>query len=217
LFKSSKAGSLTGVRNALNNGAKPNYFYNPEDSKNALHIAAEEGHLEIVRELLDHGAEIESIVKGSKETALLLAARELHLHVIQYLIERGANCAAGESGVPPLCLSPDLSQSMPMEIARFMKQFVAALLSCVSSYSPLVMWMSILLITKAVLLFISSAMKQKKEPMTSRCSGHSFNLVLISMLGIIEAEHLSSCAVQLEGLLVLLLPLMRDTPQIGFD
>jgi hypothetical protein len=118
---------------------------------------------------------------------------------------------------PPLCLSPDLSQSMPMEIARFMKQFVAALLSCVSSYSPLVMWMSILLITKAVLLFISSAMKQKKELATSRCSGHSFNLVLTSMLGIIEVEHLSSCAVQLEGLLVLLLPLMRDTPQIGFD
>lgn len=95
LFKSSKAGSLTGVRNALNNGAKPNYFYNPEDSKNSLHVAAEGGYLDIVKELLDHGAYIESIVTGSKETALLLAARQLHIDVVKYLLESGANISAG--------------------------------------------------------------------------------------------------------------------------
>lgn len=83
------------MRNALSNGAKPNFFYNPEDSKNSLHAAAEGGYLEIVQILLDHGAAIDSIVKGSKETALLLAAKELHVEVVKFLVENGANVNAG--------------------------------------------------------------------------------------------------------------------------
>lgn len=47
LFKASKAGSMVSVKKALANGAKPNFFFNPEDSKNSLHIAAEEGHVEV--------------------------------------------------------------------------------------------------------------------------------------------------------------------------
>jgi uncharacterized protein len=92
---------LTGVRNALNQGAKPNFFYNPEDSKNSLHVAAEGGYLEILQELLEHGAMIESIVKGSKETALLLAAREVQVEAVKYLVENGANILAGLSLMPP--------------------------------------------------------------------------------------------------------------------
>jgi hypothetical protein len=155
------------VRNALDNGAKPNYFYNPEDSKNALHVAAEEGYLEIVKELLDNGAAIESVVKGSKETALLLAARELHLHVVRYLIERGANCSAGVSlGLPlPASLTLPLCQSMHMETVPFMKQFVVALLSSVNSCSPLVRLMSPAPTTRAARLFTSSATKLQVELM----------------------------------------------------
>jgi ankyrin repeat protein len=95
LFKSALAGSLFGVRHALEQGAKPNYFYNPEDSKNALHVAAEHGHEEIVVELLTHGAVVDSHVVGSKETALLLALCNQHNKICRILIDAGANINAG--------------------------------------------------------------------------------------------------------------------------
>jgi hypothetical protein len=38
LFKASMVGSITGVKNALSKGGKPNFFYRPEDQKNSLHI-----------------------------------------------------------------------------------------------------------------------------------------------------------------------------------
>ena len=85
------------MRNALAQGAKPNYFYNHEDSKNSLHVAAEGGYVDIFDELLQHGAMIESIVKGSKETALLLATRELQVETVKYLVTNGANILAGMS------------------------------------------------------------------------------------------------------------------------
>mmetsp|Transcript_13922 Transcript_13922/g.20821 ORF Transcript_13922/g.20821 Transcript_13922/m.20821 type:complete len:274 (+) Transcript_13922:102-923(+) len=94
LFKSAKAGSMTGVLNAIDKGAKPDFFYNPEDSKNALHVAAEEGYTDIVRELLKDGACVDCIVLGSKDTALHLATRNQHTEVVKILIDAGASCTA---------------------------------------------------------------------------------------------------------------------------
>lgn len=48
VFKAALAGSITGVANALSKGAKPNFFYRPEDNKNALHVAAENGYLIVI-------------------------------------------------------------------------------------------------------------------------------------------------------------------------
>lgn len=59
LFKAALAGSITGVREALNEGGKPNYFYRPEDSKNSLHVAAENGYAEVCEMLLNHGAVVD--------------------------------------------------------------------------------------------------------------------------------------------------------------
>ena len=91
LFKAAKAGSMLSVKNALAKGAKPNFFFNPEDSKNALHIAAEEGHVEVVSELLANGAVPDCIVVSTKDTALTLACRTDRGDVVDLLIEAGAN------------------------------------------------------------------------------------------------------------------------------
>lgn len=58
LFKAALAGSITGVREALGDGGKPNYFFRPEDLKNSLHVAAENGYVEICEVLLSHGAAV---------------------------------------------------------------------------------------------------------------------------------------------------------------
>lgn len=97
LYKSAKAGSMTGVRNALDKGAKPDFFYNPEDSMNALHIASLEGFLEIVQLLLEAGAHVDCVVVGSKDTALILASRNQHASVVKCLIEAGANVNSGNN------------------------------------------------------------------------------------------------------------------------
>jgi hypothetical protein len=91
LYKASKAGSMSAVQKALSNGAKPNFFFNPEDSKNALHIASEEGHLNVVNELLAHGAVPDCLVVGSKDTALTLACRTDRENIAMTLVNAGAD------------------------------------------------------------------------------------------------------------------------------
>lgn len=95
LFKSALAGSVFGVTHALEQGAKPDYFFNPEDSKNALHVASENGHEEIVQELLNHGATVDCHVLGSKETALMLALANKHNNIAKLLLKTGASVNIG--------------------------------------------------------------------------------------------------------------------------
>jgi ankyrin repeat protein len=91
LFKASKAGSMLSVQNALSKGAKPNFFFNPEDSKNALHVASEEGHTEVVEHLLENGAVPDCLVVSSKDTALTLACKNDRGPVATSLLKAGAN------------------------------------------------------------------------------------------------------------------------------
>ena len=91
LFNASKAGSMVSVQNALANGAKPNFFFNPEDSKNSLHIASEEGHTDVVNELLANGAVADCLVVSSKDTALTLACRMERDAIAAALIKAGAD------------------------------------------------------------------------------------------------------------------------------
>jgi ankyrin repeat protein len=79
------------VQNALKKGGKPNFFFDPEDSKNSLHVAAEEGHVEVVRELLANGAVPDCLVVSSKDTALTLACRMERDTIATTLIEAGAD------------------------------------------------------------------------------------------------------------------------------
>lgn len=82
---------MYGVENYLKKGAKPNYFYRPEDQKNALHIASEKGFIDIVEILLKSNAEVNSISSSDQTTALILACQNDKPELIKLLIKYGAN------------------------------------------------------------------------------------------------------------------------------
>jgi ankyrin repeat protein len=56
----------------------------------ALHYASTNGHLEIVRFLLDKGAYVDP-ESPNGTTALMMAARGGHIQIVKLLIDRGAN------------------------------------------------------------------------------------------------------------------------------
>ena len=60
----------------------------------AIHVAAQEGHIVIVRMLLDADVEVDIRDRLKDETPLLKAARRNHLPVLQLLQERGADLRA---------------------------------------------------------------------------------------------------------------------------
>ncbi len=95
LYKASLAGSLSGVKDALSHGAKPDFFFHPDDQKNSLHVSAENGHLAIVKELLNHGAFVDPLVGTSQSTPLILACTNNHLEIVKVLMAAGANINAG--------------------------------------------------------------------------------------------------------------------------
>lgn len=67
-----------------------NQFFEPEGV--AIQQAAQKGHLELVRWLLDHGAEINFEFKGQKRCwPLVGAATQGHFEVVKLLVERGAD------------------------------------------------------------------------------------------------------------------------------
>ena len=63
---------------------------NGADYTNALRLASREGHLEIVKLLIENGANINA-KDNDGETALMGASYNGHLEVVKYLIENGAD------------------------------------------------------------------------------------------------------------------------------
>lgn len=116
LFEASLHGDVAQVRAQLNKGARPNFFFRPEDQKNALHVAAEHGHLEIVELLLDHGAVVNAIAATDKSTPLILAAHlPNNVPVIEKLIHAGANVLAenayGNTALHEACHNGNISNA----------------------------------------------------------------------------------------------------------
>ena len=65
------------------------------DSCSSLRIAAEFGHLSIVRTIIqDDIHEIDAVDKSTGRTSLRYAAKAGHVEVVQQLLERGADCNA---------------------------------------------------------------------------------------------------------------------------
>lgn len=54
-------------------------------------IAARNGHLDIVRYLVEHGAKVDQRDNNRKKSALLAAAFKGHYDVVQYVVEHGAD------------------------------------------------------------------------------------------------------------------------------
>ena len=83
-------GDETAVLDFINMGANVEALN--EERKTALHIAAEYGHTNILRLLLDHGAIVDPQEAGqSYQTPLLIAIANGHHDSVQLLIQRGAD------------------------------------------------------------------------------------------------------------------------------
>ena len=91
LWEASSVGDLPRVTLQLKNGATPNYYHKPEEQKSAIHVAAENGHQNIVKELIAHGALLNTNVGTTFDSALTLAAHGNHLEVAKVLLGSGAH------------------------------------------------------------------------------------------------------------------------------
>lgn len=86
-----------------------------------LHTAAEEGHEEVVRLLLDAGADVE----GQEEdgwTALMEASCAGYLPIVQRLVEQGADVNAWSQGETPLMLA---ARGVHREVYEFLYPLVS--------------------------------------------------------------------------------------------
>ena len=97
LFKAALAGSVSECEHFIRQGAKPNFFFHPEDQKNSLHVAAEHGFLDVVKLLLKNGAEPNSISTADQSSALTLAAHNNDPNLIKVLMDHGASINHGEN------------------------------------------------------------------------------------------------------------------------
>ena len=98
----------------------------------AMHFASMQGHLECVKTLLQHGAQV-NIVDENGMTALHFAAYYGHATVVQALLRAGAEVDAQTSGVfgfvlgsCPLCAQ---TMSLTATFSRTMKLITQSLLS----------------------------------------------------------------------------------------
>jgi ankyrin repeat protein len=84
-----------------------------------VYRAAGEGHLDVVKWMLDHGAKLNFEVRGQTRCcALLQAARDGHLDVVKLLVERGAAVNSCWAEMTPLDHAHDSGQE---EVAQYLK------------------------------------------------------------------------------------------------
>jgi ankyrin repeat protein len=101
-------GDVGEVRQLIARGAPIN-GRSAYDGEVPLTVAAADGHIEIVRILLERGAEVD--IETPRGTALALAAERNHPEVVRLLLDAGANAAA---------LSPAYYDMTPLEIAALL-------------------------------------------------------------------------------------------------
>ena len=82
-----------------------------------LHLASREGHAEVARFLVDHGADMTAQDK-QKSSPLHLASERGHIEIAQFLVERGADMTARDKhGATPLHLALGWDHT---ELAQFL-------------------------------------------------------------------------------------------------
>ena len=89
IHEAARPGDLLRLKKVLDRGDDPNV--RGEDGATPLHIAACAGHLEAVRMLIGHGADVNFDDHRTFRTPLCQAVRCGHPHVVRYLLEHGAD------------------------------------------------------------------------------------------------------------------------------
>jgi ankyrin repeat protein len=95
LLDAAKRGDVAAVRSLLEDGADPNAAQG--DGLSALHLAAQEGNLEIAKLLIDARANVEAETRIGAYTPLHLASGGGHTPVVGALLDAGANTGAVSS------------------------------------------------------------------------------------------------------------------------
>ncbi|MDH3424304.1 MAG: ankyrin repeat domain-containing protein, partial [Gemmatimonadota bacterium] len=105
LLEAARRGDASTVSSLLRVGVDVNAARG--DGMTALHLSAEQGHDDVVRELLSAGADLEAGTRIGRYTALHLASRRGHVDVLRTLLSNGAdpNAVTTNSGVTPLHLA----------------------------------------------------------------------------------------------------------------
>lgn len=105
LLNATKRGDVVAVRSLLEDGADPDVAQG--DGLTALHLAAQQGNLEIVQPLIGAGANVEAKTRIGDYTPLHLASGGAHASVVRALIDAGADPTAitSRTGVTPLHLA----------------------------------------------------------------------------------------------------------------
>lgn len=102
LFISAGSGDISAVKALLARGADPNHRYRLlqtdfQPYETPIIAAAENGHLDVVKLLVESGADLETRNTHTSETALFKAVKNRHRKVIEYLLEKGADPMTEES------------------------------------------------------------------------------------------------------------------------
>uniref|UniRef100_A0A8C7I7C5 Uncharacterized protein n=1 Tax=Oncorhynchus kisutch TaxID=8019 RepID=A0A8C7I7C5_ONCKI len=88
-----------------------------ENGLNALHLAAKEGHEDLVEELLERGSAVDSATKKGN-TALHIASLAGQKEVARLLLKRGADInAQSQNGFTPLYMA---AQENHLEVVRYL-------------------------------------------------------------------------------------------------
>uniref|UniRef100_A0A1X7TJU3 Uncharacterized protein n=2 Tax=Amphimedon queenslandica TaxID=400682 RepID=A0A1X7TJU3_AMPQE len=90
LYEAAKRGDSTGVQSALSQGANVNYQNLNEDGVTSLHVAAKEGYVEVVQNLVSAGANV-NLIDTDGYTALIKSAEEGHYEIAELLLKSGAD------------------------------------------------------------------------------------------------------------------------------
>lgn len=101
LYRAAEEGDIVKVRELLNNvEVSCDFFYHPQEHKNALHIASEKGYDDVVELLLSprhgkNGANPNALAAASQNSALHFAALNNKIEVVKLLLRAGAKIDAG--------------------------------------------------------------------------------------------------------------------------
>jgi uncharacterized protein len=114
LLDATRRGDVTAVKALLKDGADPNAAEG--DGLTALHLAAQEGNLDITKVLLGAKANVEAKTRIGAYTPLHLASGSGHLLVVRALLDAGANPGAvtTTTGVTPLHLAAKAIDGAPV-------------------------------------------------------------------------------------------------------
>lgn len=110
------------IRKSLQNGFNPNYIFKKYKFATALIIASEIGNIEIVKLLLEYGADTD-IQTENRVTALISAIANDHIEIVKLLLEYGADTnVQDEDGWVPLMSATEIGN---IEIVKLLLEYRA--------------------------------------------------------------------------------------------